>query len=93
MASKAVQMCPEQVYLLVDTILDLLHKDDTVDARIILDSIEIRRSDTKNHDDHVYEEMKKKLMDTMVMLLRYIAEKQLDKQLQRLERSKRNSKK
>ena len=93
MAAKAVQMCPEQVYLLVDTILDLLNKDDTADARIILDSLEKDVSLPKNYGDHVYEEMKKKLMDNMRMLLRYIAEKLLDKQLQRLERSKKESKK
>ena len=93
MAAKAVQMCPEQVYLLVDTILDLLHRDDTADVRIILDSLEKIVSSSKSHDDGVYSEMKEKLMGNLRMLLQYIAEKQLDKQMQRLEKSKKENKK
>lgn len=89
--TKRVAFVPEQIYLLLETAVDILKKEEDIDVDVILYSIEDReenRPDAELARDRMYVDLKGVAMTAVRNLLKYIIEKRLEDKLKRVEQTK-----
>ncbi|XP_022788921.1 uncharacterized protein LOC111328700 [Stylophora pistillata] len=82
-----VRLIPEQIYLLLDTILDLRKKEENISERVILESIESDISQPPLEDVDEGEAYTKKKTDAMKAVrkvLRHIVEQRLETKMKRV---------
>ena len=82
---KKTVLMPVQIYLMLDTILDILKKEESIDEGKILESIKADISQQELpevDDDELYVEKKRVAMAGVHKVLRYIVEKRLSTKLE-----------
>ncbi|PFX12656.1 hypothetical protein AWC38_SpisGene23342 [Stylophora pistillata] len=87
---------PEQVVDLLDTLLDILKREDDVEKKKILDSIErdhFKEPMPEVDKDEIYVEKKKEAIIAVKKVLRHIVEEKITEKMKRLEASKDKNKK
>lgn len=79
---------PERVVTLVDTLLDILKREDDVDKKKMLETIEndyFEESMPEVDQDEIYVEKKKEAIKALQKVLRHIVEEKITQKMKRLE--------
>ena len=79
---------PERVVTLVDTLLDILKREDDMDEKKMLETIEndyFEESMPEVDQDEIYVEKKKEAIKALQKVLRHIVEEKITQKMKRLE--------